>query len=180
MVTSKTAAQNVALGHLGELSPLGGLFVPSLGGARSEHVRDTLAAVGLADLADKRVDQLSAGERSRVAVARALVQSGPALLADEPTANLDRTTQRRVLDLIDSRAEGRVQVVVLHDVSVALDRYDRILGLRDGRLAVDTASDSLSEERIEHLFETASERDRPDGTEPPTERTDPDPPPWHV
>jgi phosphonate transport system ATP-binding protein len=180
MVQSKTAAQNVALGQLGTLSPLDELIAPSLDGKLSASVRETLAALGLADLADSRVDQLSAGERSRVAVARALVQSGPAILADEPTANLDRTTRRRVLDAIDSRAAERVQIVVLHNVSVALDRYDRILGLRDGQLVIDTGSDSVSADSLDDLFEGTGSRKGPqqDGASP--EETETDPPPWHV
>lgn len=180
LVASKTAAQNVVIGHLDELSPWRKLIAPSLPDVDSPAVRKALDAVGLAEKAETRVSELSAGERSRVAVARAIVQSGPVLLADEPTANLDRSSRTRVLDELDSRAGGRVQIVVLHDVGTALERYDRVLGLRDGRLVISEDTDSVPTDAIDSLFDDGSEADTTETDGSSLERTTTDPPHWHV
>jgi len=67
---------------------------------RRKRVLDLLDAVGMADQADKRPSQISGGQKQRVAVARALVTNAKLVLADEPTANLDRDTANRIIDLM--------------------------------------------------------------------------------
>jgi len=67
---------------------------------RRKRVLDLLDAVGMADQADKRPSQISGGQKQRVAVARALVTNAKLVLADEPTANLDRETANRIIDLM--------------------------------------------------------------------------------
>jgi putative ABC transport system ATP-binding protein len=103
-----------------------------------ERCREVLAELGLAAQADKLPDQLSGGERQRVAVARALIPRPRAILADEPTGALDADNSATVLDLLLAarREIGATLVVVTHDPLVA-GRMDRIIGLRDGRLADD-------------------------------------------
>ena len=165
LVRSRTALQNVIAGQLGSMPWWRGLLDPVFRpGAPS--AQEALAAVGLEDKTGQRVDELSAGERGRVAVAQALVQSGTALVADEPTANLDRTTQEQVLDVLETAGADRLFLVVLHDVSVATERFDRILGFRDGRLQLDSPAADVSEARLARLFEggtAETERDRPAG-----------------
>ncbi|MCG8458163.1 MAG: ABC transporter ATP-binding protein [Holophagales bacterium] len=105
---------------------------------RKERRRRALAhldAVGLTPRADHRPDQLSGGERQRVALARATVMEPAILLADEPTGNLDTTSGRQILDLLDRmNDEGLTLIVVTHDPNVAR-RADRLLVLVDGRIA---------------------------------------------
>jgi putative ABC transport system ATP-binding protein len=114
--------------------------VAHLGGRRRrralrERGRALLAAVGLADCADRRPHQLSGGQRQRVNLARALVSEPAVLLVDEPTSALDRTAGGAVVDLIArlTREHGVATVLVTHDPA-HLHRADRVLALRDGRL----------------------------------------------
>ena len=101
---------------------------------------DLLERVGLADRAGTSPDRLSSGEQQRVAVARALVHDPFLLLADEPTGSLDAETGLRVLELLVglARNDGRTMVVVTHSDIVAR-AADRVLAIRDGRLAEETS-----------------------------------------
>jgi predicted ABC-type transport system involved in lysophospholipase L1 biosynthesis ATPase subunit len=92
--------------------------------------------VGLEVKARALPDELSGGEQQRVAMVRALAQGARVLLADEPTGQLDSTTAKLVLDLIDEvRAEHPELIVVLatHDAAVA-ERAQRSIEIVDGRL----------------------------------------------
>ena len=107
----------------------------SRAGAR-ERAREMLASVGLADHADHHPDQLSGGQKQRVAIARALAGRPAIVLADEPTASLDRKSGRDVVDRLQALAkrEGCAVVLVTHDNRI-LDVADRIIHLEEGRLA---------------------------------------------
>jgi len=110
---------------------------------RRKRARETLAAVGLADRAHHRPDQLSGGERQRVAIARAISLRPRILLADEPTGNLDTTSGRQVLEILQGmNREGLTLLVVTHDPAVAR-RADRIVVLRDGKIVRRMASGEL-------------------------------------
>ena len=101
-----------------------------------ERARQLLAEVGLEGRRDTFPDRLSGGEQQRVALVRALIHEPPLVLADEPTGNLDEETGRTVLDLLERlvRRSGHGMLLVTHSPEVAA-RADRILTLRDGRLA---------------------------------------------
>jgi putative ABC transport system ATP-binding protein len=97
------------------------------------RARDLLRSVGLADREDYRSGQLSGGQRQRVAVARALAGRPRLVLADEPTASLDKASGREVVDLLSRLAKenGCTVLLVTHDNRI-LDIADRIIGLEDG------------------------------------------------
>lgn len=101
------------------------------------RVRDALAAVGLADDADKYPSEISGGMQKRAGLARSIVREADIILYDEPTSGLDPVTARAIDRLIArlNRARGITSVIVTHDLAAALRLGDRILLLRDGKAA---------------------------------------------
>ena len=102
---------------------------------RREKTMTALQRVGLESFARRLPDALSGGQRQRVAIARALVKSPALVIADEPTANLDSTTARQIVDLLRELAhEHNASVVVAtHDERMSA-HCDRVLHLIDGEL----------------------------------------------
>jgi lipoprotein-releasing system ATP-binding protein len=106
--------------------------------AMRARARDLLASLGLADHVRKRPDQLSGGQRQRVAVARALANEPPVILADEPTGSLDSKASEQVFEVLRELVEkhGKTVVAVTHDLALAA-RMDRHVELLDGRIVAD-------------------------------------------
>lgn len=129
---------------LPEFSALGNVMLPmrALGRLSAKEMQargaELLASFGLADHMHKRPDQMSGGQRQRVAVARALANDPPVVLADEPTGSLDSISSEQVFqilrDLVDKR--GKTVVAVTHDLELAA-RMDRRVHLVDGGIAQD-------------------------------------------
>ena len=111
---------------------------------------DLLDQVGLSERVEHRPAKLSGGEQQRVAVARALANEPPALLADEPSGNLDRETSERLhgilFDLV--KHHDTALVVVTHNASLA-ERTDRVLELRDGILRPASSADEAPAPAVE-------------------------------
>lgn len=104
---------------------------------RSAKVIEALTKVGLKDHIHHRPDQLSGGQRQRVAIARALIHRPKLVVADEPTANLDRKTSQGILDLLRQLNEEMNQTVIIasHD-QLVLGSCKRVVELSDGRIVV--------------------------------------------
>ena len=102
---------------------------------RERRVAETLSAVGLAQHAGQRPGELSGGQQQRVGVARALVAQPKLLIADEPTGQLDSATGVEIMELLARlvHERGLAAIVATHD-PLLIDRADRVLRLRDGRL----------------------------------------------
>jgi iron complex transport system ATP-binding protein len=147
-VSGRTSARRVALLPQGPTAP-DGLRVRELvaqgrhpwtgrlgGPTPTDHaaVDDAMVAAGVADLADRRVGELSGGEHQRAWIALVLAQDTPTLLLDEPTNHLDVAHQLELLRLVRRRADehGTTCVLVLHDLNLAARFADRLVALRDG------------------------------------------------
>ena len=102
-------------------------------GAAADRLGRLAERIGIADLLDDRPHRLSGGERQRAGVLRALAGDTDLVLADEPTAFLDRATGHAVMDVLREQAKRSALVVVTHDLEM-LAGADRVLHLRDGRL----------------------------------------------
>jgi putative ABC transport system ATP-binding protein len=107
---------------------------------RKERAMDLLEQVGIAAHADKLPSALSGGEQQRAAIARALANDPPLVVADEPTGNLDTATANEVFALFERLvAQGKTLVIVTHDRGLS-SRTERVLYLRDGRLDRDQSN----------------------------------------
>jgi lipoprotein-releasing system ATP-binding protein len=103
-----------------------------------DRASDLLGSLGLGDHMHKQPDQLSGGQRQRVAVARALANEPPVILADEPTGSLDSKASEQVFELLRDLVvrQGKTVVAVTHDLGLAA-RMDRHVELLDGRVVSD-------------------------------------------
>jgi ABC-type cobalamin/Fe3+-siderophores transport system ATPase subunit len=118
-------------------------------------VEEALRRVGIVELRQRPVDELSGGERQAVFVAAALAQEAPLLVLDEPTLHLDARHQQELAALLQRLgAEGaRTTVLATHDLNLAALLADRVLALDGGRvLALGTPAEVLRPELLERLF----------------------------
>ncbi len=107
-------------------------------GKKREMAKDALAQVGLTDKTNRLPNQISGGESERVAVARAIVNEPPVLLADEPTGNLDIKNTQEIMELLGRlNRDGMTIIMVTHSQDCA-HRAQRIIQISDGCLIADT------------------------------------------
>jgi iron complex transport system ATP-binding protein len=145
-----TVREIVALGRTSRLGPLG-----TLGSDDARAVARALDDIGAADLADRRIDRVSGGERQRAVLAMALAQEAGVLLLDEPTAHLDPTHQRATLERVATlaRVRGLAVVAVLHDLNLAAAFASRVVLLADGVVVREGAvSEVITPEIVARVF----------------------------
>jgi iron complex transport system ATP-binding protein len=108
--------------------------------------------------ADKRIDELSAGERARVLFARALATEATILLADEPAAHLDPAHQLRLMRMLsDEAARGVTVAVTLHDLALASRHCDELIVLHEGRIeTAGSPGNALTDETLASVFGIAA------------------------
>jgi phosphonate transport system ATP-binding protein len=153
LVRRSTVAANVAMGALGRHFTLRAAF-GGLPQCELDAARGYLGEVGLADLAEQRAGTLSGGQAQRVAIARSLAQQPRVLLADEPIASLDPEAAEDIMRLLQrlARSERIAVLCVLHQVELAYAYADRVVGIRDGRIAFDLPRSQVSREAVHRLY----------------------------
>jgi phosphonate transport system ATP-binding protein len=158
LVERLTVMENVLAGRLGYI----GLWRAWRRRFPPEDVElafETLARVGLGGFENKRADALSGGQRQRVGIARALVQRPKILLVDEPTSSLDPKTSEAVMALITRlAAEERIPALInIHDIALARQFAQRILGLNQGAFVFEGAPADLTREALDLIYRGAGE-----------------------
>ena len=175
LVERLTVMENVLTGRLGYVSAWQA-FRRSFPAEDVERAYEILDRVGLDDMENKRVDELSGGQRQRVGIARAVIQQPKILLVDEPTSSLDPETSNTVMRLLtDIAAEREVPVLInIHEVDLAMEHADRIVGLHDGELVFEGSPSALDQRGLDQVYRGAEVPENTDGQEP-RSRSDGDP-----
>lgn len=153
LVKRSTVQKNVLSGRLGYYSTMKavlGLFTKE----DYEKVDDALKRVGLSDKLQTRCDELSGGQQQRVSIARAIVQGAKIILADEPVSALDPITTHIILkDLKRVNQDLETTILInLHDVDLAREYADRIIGMRNGEVVFDGSSEEATNERLVEIY----------------------------
>jgi len=152
---SFTAREIIAMGRM----PFKKLMDPDTR-EDQEIIDQAIAATGLERLQDRRINTMSGGERQRVMIARALVQSPRILLMDEPTLHLDINTQFEALDLVSklAREKGLTVVIVSHDLPMVARYCDRVAMIHDHKvMCVGTLDEVLTPENMRKVFNVDAE-----------------------
>ncbi len=117
---------------------------------RVSEIQAILQHLSLTEKCFIPVASLSGGQRQRTAVARSIYQGGELLLADEPVSAVDEQQSEQILQLLSQHFS--TMIVALHDTQLALNCCDRVIGLKDGEIALDKPSDSLSASELKQLY----------------------------
>ncbi|HEK2897132.1 TPA: macrolide ABC transporter ATP-binding protein/permease MacB [Proteus mirabilis] len=111
---------------------------------RKERARELLARLGLGDRVDYRPNQLSGGQQQRVSIARALMNGGEVILADEPTGALDSHSGKEVMSILKQLNEqGHTVIIVTHDPLIAA-QAERIIEIKDGKIINDNCHQTMA------------------------------------
>ncbi|MFC1233792.1 MacB family efflux pump subunit [Vibrio sp. F74] len=131
---------------LDDLTAIGNVEIPALYSAENKSSRQARAEkllnrLGLADRMGHKPSQLSGGQQQRVSVARALINGGTVILADEPTGALDSYSGKKMMQLLrDLHQQGHTIVLVTHDPKIAVSA-ERVIEISDGEIVSDITSD---------------------------------------
>lgn len=153
LVNRLSVIENVLHGRLGQKSTLSGM----LGYYTEAEKRESLEIIGLLGLGEqayKRCDALSGGQKQRVGIARAIMQRPKLIMCDEPIASLDPGSAKVIMDQL--RAINRTMkitcLVNLHQVDVAVNYSDRIIGVNAGKIVFDGPTKSLTPQKIHEIY----------------------------
>ncbi len=151
LVVSLSVFHNVYMGQLGR-QPLWYNLVNLVKPLRRpvDAVGEILEVVQLRDKLFEPVGELSGGQQQRTAIARALMQSGEVLLADEPVSSLDEQQSRLVMSTLCQRFP--TVVLAMHDIDLALAHCDRIVGMDRGRITLDAPTSSLNRDDLLDIY----------------------------
>jgi phosphonate transport system ATP-binding protein len=153
LVKRSKVLTNVLSGKLGYTNPAYSFFnyFPS---ADKEQALANLKRVGIREQAYKRASELSGGKQQRVAIARALMQDPELMLADEPVASLDPATSHSVMKYLESlnTEDGLTIMCSLHFLDLARAYSDRVIALKDGKVAIDGPASEIDDKRFKEIY----------------------------
>ncbi len=155
LVGSLSAFHNVLHGALGRSSSPRYWFPATAPEIERKRAMECLERVHLSHIAQQRADTLSGGQQQRVAIARTLMQHPKLILVDEPVASLDPQAGREVMDLLWSivREQGLTVICTLHQLELAKEYGNRIIGLQNGKIHMDTTVKSLEDQDLTLLYQ---------------------------
>lgn len=153
LVGRLTVMQNVMHGRLGYMSTADAVF-GNYSEVDKRHALELLEMTGLKEFMYHRANDLSGGQKQRVGIVRALMQEPCILLCDEPIASLDPASARVVMELIrDLCREKKIACIVnLHQVDVAIEYTDRIIGMNKGKIVYNGDAKTLAAEDLERIY----------------------------
>lgn len=158
LVYSLSVLQNVLHGRLGYMNGFKGLLGMYKESDKVEALQ-ILEELGLSKFAYNRASDLSGGQKQRVGIARAIMQKPDILLCDEPIASLDPSSAKTIMDLLkDMTAKRNIACIVnLHQLDVAINYSNRIIGLSKGNIVFNDIPNNLNDSAIETIYGTKSE-----------------------
>ena len=131
-------------------------WLGSLTDSDTDKIHQALQTLGLSHLADKKVNQISDGERQKTLIAKALAQDTPVIIMDEPTAFLDYKNKAELLDTIKKLAsqQGKTIIISTHDISSSLPYADKAFLITESGRFIETTHSSHSELALKTIMET--------------------------
>lgn len=160
LVARLSALDNVLIGCLGRIKGWRS-WTRCFPVSEVARAQAALHAVGLLPRAGTRADKLSGGERQKVAIARLLMQGPRLILADEPTAALDPSAAIEICHLLAKAAANATLISVVHNPSLLPLLADRVIGLKQGRIAFDLPVAAVDDQQLVNLYRPDSGHDRP-------------------
>lgn len=155
LVDRLSVYENVLHGTLGYKNSLQGIF-SLYTESEKEEALDIITELGIEEHIYKRCDELSGGQKQRVGIARALVQKPKIILCDEPIASLDPSSSRVIMEHLRKicSEKGITVIVNLHQVDVAKNYSDRIIGLNSGEVVFNGHPTEINKEVIQAVYGT--------------------------
>ena len=153
LVNNLSAINNVLTGLLNSSSKFFSMFYLFTKEQKLEALK-ALETVGLLEKAYSRVDELSGGQRQRVGIARAIIKKPTLLLADEPVASLDPKAANLIMSLLKKiNKEFKITIICnLHQIELAAQYSDRIVGLLDGIIIFDKSTPNINRKSINQIY----------------------------
>ena len=153
LVERMSVIDNVLSGRLGYTSTIRSLF-KMFPKSDIQMALEYLDRVGLSDFVEKRATELSGGQRQRVGIARALMQNPKLLLVDEPTSSLDPKISQEVMGIIKKMSEEENVPVVcnIHDVVLALEFSNKVIGIQDGIKKFEGPTNTVDKSTLDEIY----------------------------